>query len=404
MKQHIHENELLLLCARSQIDRPSVKQVRFLAENKEFDWEVLFQAAVYHRVVPLLYCSLQNCCLDLVPDHILKRLRSFYLENGTRNVFIAGILLLVLKNFKKHHIHAVPFKGPLLTATVFGDLSLRTFGDLDILIAPQDMELAVHLLLEQGYTLNFDLPLDKYLKLVRKGHHANLIHPKNGLVVELHWEMSGRYFIRNFDFNYVRARLESVLLLDQPLISLGTEDLLLYLCIHGNRHRWIQLDAVCCLAELIRARPSINWELAIKLAREFGAARMFLLGLELARRLLGSRLPSAVLKLIEEEKVLVPLSTRIERGLWSPKRNQGEVKYHLDGLNLHYRTMDRLSDVIMYTLRKFCTLDGYDIQWAPLPMQLWFFYSALRPLRFAVDIVQKFTQKNNIKDSGCRAL
>ena len=94
-----------------------------------------------------------------------------------------------------------------------------------------------------------------------------LVHQKDNLVVELHWEMSGRYLSRPLDLAYLHGRLRTVSLLDSNVPSLSNEDQLLYLCIHGTRHMWSRLEWICCVAELIRYKKELESQLAKRLRK-----------------------------------------------------------------------------------------------------------------------------------------
>jgi len=39
---------------------------------------------------------------------------------------------------KKKQLPAIPYKGPVLAESAYGDVALRNFGDLDFLISPVD--------------------------------------------------------------------------------------------------------------------------------------------------------------------------------------------------------------------------------------------------------------------------
>jgi len=56
------------------------------------------------------------------------------LTNAASNVFLTNKLFEILNLFKENDILALPFKGPVLAESVYGDISLRKFVDLDILV------------------------------------------------------------------------------------------------------------------------------------------------------------------------------------------------------------------------------------------------------------------------------
>src|SRR5437870_4666302 len=55
-------------------------------------------------------------------------------RNARRNLLMLRELLEVLDLFAEHSVPALPYKGPILAAVEYGNVSLRTFCDLDILV------------------------------------------------------------------------------------------------------------------------------------------------------------------------------------------------------------------------------------------------------------------------------
>ena len=60
-------------------------------------------------------------------------------------------LSTLLRNFKAAGIPAIPYKGPALAATAYGNVGLRVFGDLDILIQKEDVPRAADMMTALGY-------------------------------------------------------------------------------------------------------------------------------------------------------------------------------------------------------------------------------------------------------------
>lgn len=169
------EIELLLCCARTQIDPSTQERIKELLQEK-IDWKYLIQTSARHKVMPLLYRSLNTTCPELVPKSILSQLRNFFYTNAQRNLFVTAELIKLLTLFQEHEIPAIPFKGPLLSVSVYGNLALRQFTDLDILIDSKNLLKAKALLLSQEYSLTGELSWES--NFISRNHQIN---------VDLHW-------------------------------------------------------------------------------------------------------------------------------------------------------------------------------------------------------------------------
>ena len=75
------EIELLLCCARTQIDPMTVERIKVLLQQ-DIDWTYLIQTSACHGVMPLLYRSVNATCPEAVPRAILSQLRNFFHTNA----------------------------------------------------------------------------------------------------------------------------------------------------------------------------------------------------------------------------------------------------------------------------------------------------------------------------------
>src|SRR4051812_43435940 len=107
---HTIELQLLLHCARSQVD---AERIRALVKGG-INWQRLLELATQHRVRPLLMRNLKSVCWDAVPSTAQLELDSFYKVSVVRNLFFTGELLRLLDVFRKNDIAIAAFKGPVL--------------------------------------------------------------------------------------------------------------------------------------------------------------------------------------------------------------------------------------------------------------------------------------------------
>ena len=97
-------------------------------------WERLIETADRHRVSPLLYRCLTRIRSSGIPGTALSRMTRAFHANARRNFLVTAELLQILELFRTHGIRAIPYKGPVLSAAVYGDISMRQFDDLDIIV------------------------------------------------------------------------------------------------------------------------------------------------------------------------------------------------------------------------------------------------------------------------------
>lgn len=127
------EIELLLCCTRTQINTATAERIKILIQSK-IDWAYLIQTATRHGVMSLLYQSLSTTCPEAVPKTNLAQLRDYFHSSAFHNLFLTKELLKLLNLFESHSIPAIPYKGPVLAVSAYGNLSLRQISDLDILV------------------------------------------------------------------------------------------------------------------------------------------------------------------------------------------------------------------------------------------------------------------------------
>jgi hypothetical protein len=176
----------------------------------------------------------------------------------------------------------------VLAAEIYGDVALREFVDLDILVDPQHVMRAVRLLEDDGYRPHHTLTPRQERFLLRTGHDRKLIRDGR-FVVEIQWALADSTHVlpRNLGAMFRRAR--PVSLGGSSVRTLSPEDMFLVLCVHASLHFWERLAWVCDVAEAIRRWPDLDASVLTRRARGAGAMRTVLLGLEMSERLLGVR-------------------------------------------------------------------------------------------------------------------
>lgn len=372
------EIELLLCCSRTYINPEIADQIKNLLQE-DLDWIYLLQTASHHGVMPLLYSSLNNTCPEAIPQPLLSQLRQDFHVNFLHNIFLSKQLFKLLDLFAAHDIPAIPYKGPALASSVYGNLALRQFGDLDILIHHQDVQKAKKLLSSQGYHLISDL--------LWENHFVN----EDGRVnVDLHWGITPSYFPFRLDFEDLWQRVEPLSLVNETIIHLSPEDLLIILCIQIAKDAWEkheQLLKICDIDQLLRTHQALNWQKVMEQASTWFIERPLFLGLFLSNELFGTVLPEEVRQRTQIDPFVKLYAAHAHKQLFSETDSWSEVKDFFV-IFLERLMVERSPDTVPYKgylfwqfFRLAINPTEEDRTLLFLPKSLEFLYYFVRPIR-----------------------
>jgi len=338
----------------------------------------LLKSASRHGVMPLLYSSLSAFCPEAVPKAIMAKLKEQWRNNIAWNLLQTSELLTILSLFEAQGIVAVPFKGPALAALVYGDISMRQFVDIDILVDRKHLPPAKELLHSLGYRLYPPMSPARESAFLRSQFHYGFANPANEVLVELHCEITPEYLSFPLNLQKLRPRLERRTLAGKEIFNLPPEELLLIICVHAAKHFWERLGWICDTATMISAHPSMNWRNLTDLAGRLGAKRMLFLGLFLANALLGASIPKDLGQTVESEPGVRSLARQIRQRLFADINHPPSI---LDNIFFFLKIRERWRDKIRYCLHTAFTPSVEDWTFVALPPVLCFLYYPIRPLR-----------------------
>jgi hypothetical protein len=349
------EVELLLCCVRTDIDLNIANHIQALLMG-DLDWEYLIGLSLQHGVMPLLYRNLNSTLPEAVPKAAFNKLRDYFNANTYRNRFLKDELLKILDLFETNQISVIPYKGPFLAATVYGDLSLRQFSDLDIMVCRQDVQTAKDLLLSQRYRPDQEHQTD---------WEAHLYHENGLFLVDLHWGISGKDVSRGRDACFatdlrgVWERSKPVSFAGRTVIHFSLEDMLMIRCQDAVKEYWKggwpQLKWICDLDVLINTHKRMDWVQVLAQAKKLGNQRLLLLCLSLADDLLGTPLPEIVLQKIQADSQVSWLGEQVSKRLFRAAEDQDQFLDRRRGFiarnRFCIRLKERPQDKIPYYIR-----------------------------------------------------
>jgi hypothetical protein len=346
------------------------------SSSTNIDWSLFLELAVHHRVYPILYSNLKKLDLDKnVPAYVFKELSNLYKMNTFQMLQLRAEMEQIGGLLNQNQIRLLFLKGPVLAAELYGDLSLRTSCDLDILVPLSDLEKT------EGILVNYGYEKDDYIQTVLgdwkwRHHHITYQHPLKKIKIEIHWRLNPGPG-KEPSFENLWGRKREIKASINQLYFLGKEDLLFFLMTHGARHGWARLRWLFDINQIAGQEP--DWKKALLLLKQYGYLQVGGQAIILASQLLDTLIPNDIYQSIigkRTQKISQESIYYIEEmvDLHSDSVPIEVAKYHkrylFSLMSNHQKFLFMLSCLHPYPT---------DVETLPLPKKLHILYFPLRP-------------------------
>lgn len=373
------ERALILLCARTAVDTHSRSKIQALLKLP-INWERLVSLAREHLVTQLLFWHLKEFA-ELVPPSIMEQLYIEFHSNLRRNLYLTNELHRVLTLFEAQGIQTLPFKGSTLAQDAYGNVALRVFSDIDVLIKKEDFQRVKQVLKSAGYVPLRPSGAEEKLQLLSLCE-AEFVNSWGTAGVDVHWSISDIQSLSQLNLPQLVRDARSTIVNGKIFPCLAPEDALLFCCIHGFKHLFYYLQNVSDVAEIIRANPQFNWAVLAENAARLHADEMLFLGLRLARDLLDASVSNSVLQNIEGETPISDMVREIETQMFAQTRHPPtELDLIVAALHIQKSVRDRVHSVLGVIFVP--NLADYEL--LPLPVAAFKLYYLLRPARILLE-------------------
>jgi hypothetical protein len=262
------------------------------------------------------------------------------------------------------------------------DLSYRSVGDLDILVPESHFHIAHRALVRLGYRAGIRLSAQEEESFLNHECALPFRNDASGHIVELHWRLCERNASVHLPVGALWQRVTPVALPGMTVSSLAPEDLVLYLCVHGAKHRWERLEWVACVAEIVRNNADLDWHAIFERADRYRVARLLRVGLHLASSVLGVELPEPVIERVESDPRARALAESVTTEWFVP----ASVETHYQARAARYLFMMRSREhwadrarILFYSAIRPPHSSSHE--WIDLPPRLVFLHRILRPVR-----------------------
>lgn len=272
-------------------------------ESVALDWRMVLRLALHHGVLDLIYHRTRDHDDLGLPESLVHSLHANNQLSAHKNLFLASQLIKIRDMFEEHGIEAISLKGPLLGSYLYDNISLRPFGDLDIVVRHEKIFEAKKLLVSEGFRPDHIMSAAEERDYVDRQYALVLIKHIGDyqIVAELHWALTHKFFSFRFTPDEVWKRTRPLTLSNVSVETLQNPLLMLFLCVHGAKHDWDRLIWLCDIDRLVRRFTDDEWVELFDLAARTRSMRMVTVGLELSRALFGTSLPELAFNRIERD-------------------------------------------------------------------------------------------------------
>jgi hypothetical protein len=297
------EMEVLLWAIR--VDGYGDDRIRKLL-NSEVDWSKLLQEAKSQRVITLLYERLKDLHENCVSTEMNLELRNLCRSVEVRNLMHVRQLLLLVQILSNQGVRVIPFKGVVLSQQVYGSPLLRQSGDIDILIAHDDLPTIIEAFQNVGFYPDI-LSSKKFLhSLICSIMQCTTFSSSQYTHIDAHWDISD-IFSGYPAKNKFLQNSQTIKIFESYIPTLSPEDTLILLSAHGVKHFWPNLQLLADIIHLLHENPDLDILLALSKAERLRCKRILHISLHMANVMGGIKYSNAIQNILD----LDPVSRKI---------------------------------------------------------------------------------------------
>jgi len=261
------EWRMLVATARLELDDDSKSEIIQVA-GLDIDWGMLIHQSAVHGTAGLMLRHLSALSPQVaVPDEAINELRTLYLKITVSSLRQMAQFKKVASKAGEAGVEMIVLKGAVLAESLYGDVGLRPMSDVDLLIREADWLKVCEVLKLYKYSAHgqdFNSLPPRLTKYDIQTHLQFLSPVETCLEYQFDLFTLG---IGMLDMPGVWKRSREAEVGGVKVRVLGTEDQLLHLVIHANRHGCSRLKWLVDIAESLRQSTEVDWELFVEIAR-----------------------------------------------------------------------------------------------------------------------------------------
>lgn len=291
------ENRVILASIPLQPTAEELEQLNALLPQVH-NWDYLASNITDRGIAPLLHVKLPALSnASLIPEHIKWHLKQAYYKSLSRGAVLSDYFTKVATAFTEQGIELIALKGVYLSESLYKNIALRQFSDIDLLIKAEDANRCLELLSNMGYLESDSGESDFVKSQVEIIHYPPMV--KDGVSIEIHIKLHATAETYHLATDRMWQNAQPATINGTPAKVLSPHDILIHLCVHLDKHfkiGHVQFTCFMDIANYLREyETSIDWAIFSELCVQYNAESAVYKYLVLANRYMNAPLPADVL-------------------------------------------------------------------------------------------------------------
>lgn len=368
-------SQLILSSAKLEPSVSELERLNDLIPQIE-NWDGLVAEFIARQTAPLFFKKLPLLTnRNLIPAEATAKLQQAYYRSLSRGMVLYSTFEKVAEAFCIAGIQVVVLKGIYLSEWLYGDIALRQFSDMDLLVKKEDALQCLSILKNLGFKPS-DAAVTEFISSQSEiVHYAPMV--LNNISVEVHIKLHRQSKHYDIKIDAFLSNAEKLLLRNKPVYALELHDLLIHLCVHLDKHfrgGHVQFTSFNDIVNLLeKFKNEIDWTLLGQRSDYHACEQTVFKFLVLIHKFYNAALPEAILS---------------KYGALLSKEDEDLFIEYLDGVftqqyhvGLHWQNIRRIKGLagkmhymldLIFPPRKFM-LQKYGIQ-QPAFFWLWYPY------------------------------
>ena len=336
----------MIACSRLHLDEVYRDRVISACSRGAVDWELVYSAAVQHKVAPLVYASLQSCRTvnELLPrkvaDEFRNVLRSYALKNAIAREGIAEMAAF----FASRSHDLLLLKHVAFSVRLRSLFDVTMSDDVDVVIRPKEessddlerrylQKLRPWMVADRfrralrwfTYDDDFDhtvCVIDEFRTSQVRCRRRFSLELENRLHHDIVW--SG---VVSIDFRRVWADANRAQVGGTDVYLPGVHDLIIMNSVNVHRKPYLRLRSLVEIHELVALGEVLDWDAFTRKVEDYGCNSLVFSALHATRTVLGSNIPDSVLKALSpgaiRSRAIASINQRVSPSANCRFRNPG---------------------------------------------------------------------------------